>query len=163
MPLIMDVFHPVSYIVDHSLSGVQSHADLEIAHMWFTQSRDCAHVAYAISRLRTRVTQSRDCAHVVYAISRLRTCGLRNLKIAHTCYAIPRLPAQSQGSENAQCNLEIVQIPRLCGTYLLENEEDLRKFPFNNHVHSRRDFSVIQDLNIEDIEDNGSKPCCHQS
>ena len=49
------------------------------------------------------------------------------------------------------------------GKYLLENEEDLRKFPFNNHVHSRRDFSVIQDLNIEDIEDNGSKPCCHQS
>ena len=46
----MDVFHPASYTVDHSLSGVQSHSDLEIAHM-----------RYAISRLRTRVTQSRDC------------------------------------------------------------------------------------------------------
>ena len=54
-------------------------------------------------------------------------------------------------------------IKRKRGKYLLENEEDLQKFPFNNHVHSRRDFSVIQDLNIEDIEDNGSKPCCHQS
>ena len=37
----MDVFHPASYTVDHSLSGVQSHVDLEIAHMWLTQSRDC--------------------------------------------------------------------------------------------------------------------------
>ena len=76
----MDVFHPASYTVDHSLSGVQSHAELKIAHMWFTQSRDCAH-------------------------------ALCNLEIAHTCYAIPRLPAQSRDSENAQRNLEIVQIP----------------------------------------------------
>ena len=42
----MDVYHPASYTVDHSLSGVQSHSDLEIAH-----------VVYAISRLRTHVTQ----------------------------------------------------------------------------------------------------------
>ena len=56
----MDVFHPVSYTIDHSLSGVQSHGDLEIAHMCFTQSRDCAYVlcnlemaltCYAIPRL----------------------------------------------------------------------------------------------------------------
>ena len=38
-----------SYTVDHLLSGVQSHADLEIAH-----------VVYTISRLRTCVTQFRD-------------------------------------------------------------------------------------------------------
>ena len=69
MPLIMDVFHPASYTVDHSLSGVQSHADLEVAHMWFTQSRDCAHVlrnpeiAYAISGFQECATQSRDCAN----------------------------------------------------------------------------------------------------
>ena len=31
--LIIDVFHPASYTIDHSLSGVQSHADLEIAHV----------------------------------------------------------------------------------------------------------------------------------
>ena len=33
--------------------------DLEIAHTWLTQSRDCAHVL-RISRLHTRVTQSQD-------------------------------------------------------------------------------------------------------
>ena len=71
MPLIMDVFHPASYTVDHSLLGVQSHADLEIAHMWFTQSRDCAHalrnlgiprMCNAISRLR----KFPDCAEQIH-------------------------------------------------------------------------------------------------
>ena len=81
----MDVFHPASYTVDHLLSGVQSHADHEIAHMWFTQSRDCAHAlrisrdslvprpllggrglgTRLISRLCTCITQSRDCAHML--------------------------------------------------------------------------------------------------
>ena len=53
-------------------------------------------------------------------------------------------------------------IRRKRGKYLLENKEDLQKFPFNNHVHSRRDFSLLQDLNIE----NGSlqtTPCHRQS
>ena len=51
------------------------------------------------------------------------TC-LRNLQIAHTCYAISRLCTrvmQSQDSENAQHNLEIVQIPRLSRTYPLSS------------------------------------------
>ena len=87
MPLINDVLHPVSYTVDHSLSGVQAHA---------------------ILRLRTRVTQSPDCAHV-----------LPNLEIVQTCYTISRLPVQSRDSENAQRNLEIAQILRFHGTYIL--------------------------------------------
>ena len=62
--LVKDVFHPGSYTADHSLSGVQSHADLEIAHMWFTQCQDCAHVlrnpkiACAVSEFRECATQS---------------------------------------------------------------------------------------------------------
>ena len=48
---------PASYTVDHSLLVVQVHVilrlrniwftqcDLEIAHMWFMQSRDCAHMS----------------------------------------------------------------------------------------------------------------------
>ena len=42
---------------------------------------------------------------------------LRNLQIAHVCYAISRLPVQSWDPENAQYNLEIVQILRIRGTY----------------------------------------------
>ena len=68
-----------SYTVDHSLSSVQARV----------RSWDCAHVVYAISRLRTRVT-----------------------------YAIQRLPAQSRDSEDAQRNLKIAQIPRLRRTYI---------------------------------------------
>ena len=78
----MDVYHPASYTVDHSLSGIQSHSDLEIAHMWFTQSWDCAH---ALCNL--------EIAHTCYAILRLPAQSRdsenvqRNLKIAQ----IPRL------------------------------------------------------------------------
>ena len=64
-------------------------------------------VSYLIRRMLW-FTLSRDCAHVLY-----------NFKIAHTCYAIQRLPAQSQDSVTAQRNLEIAQIPRLHGTYVL--------------------------------------------
>ena len=52
------------------------------------------------------------------AISRLCTM-LRNFQIAHTCYAIFRLPVQSWDSENVQRNLEIAQILRLSGTYMI--------------------------------------------
>ena len=58
-------------------------------------------------------------------ILRLRTRGLRNLQIAHVCYTISRLRTrvtqyvQSQDSENAQRNLEIAEILRLCGTYII--------------------------------------------
>ena len=45
--------------------------------------------------------------------------GTCNLEIAHMCYAILRLCRQSRDSENAQHNLEIVQIPRWCRTYIL--------------------------------------------
>ena len=80
-----------------------------------------------VRRLRTHVTQSPDCARV-----------LRNLQIAHMCYAISRLRTcvtqspdclcnlevrtQSRDSENAQRNLEIAQILRLRGTYILSIE-----------------------------------------
>ena len=104
----MDVFHPANYTVDHSLSGVQSHTDLEIAHMWFTQSRDCAQALRNHEIAHMWFTQSRDCAQ-----------ALCNHEIAHTCYTIPRLPAQSRDSENAQRDLKIAQIPRLRGTYTL--------------------------------------------
>ena len=56
----------------------------------------------------------------VHAILRLRTRGLRNFEIAQMRYAILRSRTrvmQSRDSENAQRNLEIVQIPRLRGTY----------------------------------------------
>ena len=51
-----------------------------------------------LRNLHTIVAQSRDHATIV-----------RNLNIG----------TQSQDSENAQCNLEIAQIPRLRGTYTL--------------------------------------------
>ena len=78
----MDVFHPACYRVDHSLLGVQSHVDLEIAHMWFMQSRDCAHTL-----------RNLEIAHMCYAIPRLPAQSRdsknvqRNLEIAQ----IPRL------------------------------------------------------------------------
>ena len=78
----MDVFHPASYTVDHSLSDVQSHTDLEIAHMWFTQSRDCA-----------QALRNHEIAHTCYTIPRLPAQSRdsknaqRDLKIAQ----IPRL------------------------------------------------------------------------
>ena len=50
------------------------------------------------------------------AVGRTGAC---DLEIAHTCYANPRLPAQSQDSKNAQRNIEITQILRLRGTYIL--------------------------------------------
>ena len=54
--------------------------DLEIAHMWFTQSRDCA-----------RVTQSRDCAHV-----------LRNPEIGCTISGFREYATQSRDCANSQ-------------------------------------------------------------
>ena len=55
-----------------------------------------AHWCHSISRLRTGATHSRDCVNPV-----------RNLKIG----------TQFRDSENVQRNLEIVQIPKLRGTY----------------------------------------------
>ena len=104
-PLIKDVFHPASYTVDHSLSGVQAHAILRLRTRVLCNLQ-IAHTRYAISRLRTSVTQSRDC--------------LRNLGILRMCNAISRLRTSvtlSRDSENAQRNLKIAQILRLRRTY----------------------------------------------
>ena len=74
-PLIKDVFHPASYTVDHSLSGVH---------------------AQTILRLRTRGLRNLEIVHMRYAISRLHThmqsrhC-LRNLGIPRMHNAISRL------------------------------------------------------------------------
>ena len=46
-------------------------------------------------------------------------CMLSNLEIVHMCYTISRLPVQSRDSENVQHNLEIAQILRLSGTYII--------------------------------------------
>ena len=53
-PLIKDVFHPASYTVDHSLSGVQAKF-VDCAHVLC--NLQIAHMCYAISRLPA---QSRD-------------------------------------------------------------------------------------------------------
>ena len=58
-------------------------------------------LAHYVRKLRKRTAQSRDCASV-----------LRNLEIG----------AQFPDSKNAQRNLEIAQIPKLCGTYILFKE-----------------------------------------
>ena len=55
------------------------------------------------------------------------TCKSRNLKIAHMLHNL-EAGTQSQDSENAQRNIKIAQIFRLCGTYiyyLLRNEHAL--------------------------------------
>ena len=79
-------------------------SDLEIVHMWFTQSWDCAHalrnlceavLIFAFWSWVAKIAKiSRYTAHMHYAILRLRTCI-------------------------TQCNLKIAQIPRLRGTYIL--------------------------------------------
>ena len=65
----MDVFHPASFTVDHSLSGVQSHAlrNLEIAHTCYTilrlpaQSRDSEN-----AQRNLEIAQIPDCAKHIH-------------------------------------------------------------------------------------------------
>ena len=75
MPLIKDVFYPASYTLDHSV-GHTGACDLQIAHTWFMQSRDCAHVLHNL-----------EIVHTCYAIPRL----LHNLRIPRMHKAISRL------------------------------------------------------------------------
>ena len=66
----------------------------------------------------SQLGRSHPLAHYV------RKLRLSNIEIAQMYCAIPRLRkcigTQFQDSENAQRNLEIVQIPRLHGTYMLQ-------------------------------------------
>ena len=77
---------------------------LLVCYIWKLHLRnlEIAQTPCAISRLRKHLVQSQDWLH--------------NLKIG----------TQFPVSENAQCNLKVVQIPRLCGAYTLN--------PFNSKL-----------------------------
>ena len=72
-----------------------------------------------VYRLRMRVTQSPDCAQVLHNLGILR---MRNA-ISRLCTSV----TQSRDSENAQRNLQIVQILRLRGTFIPAATEKLEK------------------------------------
>ena len=73
----------------------------------------------------------------------VRDCALelRNLEIAQVYCTISRshnYSAQSRDSENAQRNLEIAQIPRLRGTYILSGNDTVQ------HINKASENTKLQ-------------------